>query len=109
MAGLAISPPTPFEAVEPYLDQIDLLLVMTVNPGFGGQSFMPQTLDKMRRASEIRARRGLSFFIEVDGGIYPNTAALCREAGANVFVAGTALFNATDRKAVVETLRKAHV
>ncbi|HEY5892971.1 MAG TPA: ribulose-phosphate 3-epimerase [Chthoniobacterales bacterium] len=109
MAGLAISPPTPFEAVEPYLDQIDLLLVMTVNPGFGGQSFMPETLDKMRRAAEIRARRGLSFFIEVDGGIYPNTAAQCREAGANAFVAGTALFGAPDRKAMVETLRKSHV
>lgn len=106
MAGLAISPPTPFEAVEPFLDQIDLLLVMTVNPGFGGQSFIPDTLEKMRRAAEIRARRGLNFYIEVDGGIYPNTAARCREAGANAFVAGTALFNATDRKAVMEALRK---
>ncbi len=76
--GLAISPPTSFEKVEPYLDQIDLLLVMTVNPGFGGQSFMEAMMAKVKRAAQIRAERGLDFHIEVDGGIYPNTAAIAR-------------------------------
>ena len=89
--GLAINPPTPFEKVEPYLDQIDLLLVMTVNPGFGGQSFMEAMMAKVERAAKLRAERGLDFHIEVDGGIYPNTAAIARRAGANVLVAGTGL------------------
>jgi ribulose-phosphate 3-epimerase len=103
--GLAISPPTPFERVERYLDQIDLLLVMTVNPGFGGQSFMEPMMDKVKRAARLRAERGLDFHIEVDGGIYPNTAAIARESGANVMVAGTGVFRAPDAALAIKELR----
>jgi ribulose-phosphate 3-epimerase len=102
--GLAINPPTPFEKVEPYLDQIDLLLVMTVNPGFGGQSFMEAMMAKVQRAAKLRAERGLDFHIEVDGGIYPNTAAIARRAGANVLVAGTGVFRAQDAALAIKEL-----
>src|ERR1700740_1567414 len=72
--GLAISPPTPFEKVAPFLDQIDLLLVMSVNPGFGGQAFIPETMEKVKAAKKFREQQGLDFHIEVDGGIRPDTA-----------------------------------
>jgi ribulose-phosphate 3-epimerase len=104
--GLAISPPTPFEKVAPFLDQIDLLLVMTVNPGFGGQSFMEAMMSKVKRAAQLRAELGLDFHIEVDGGIYPNTAAIARESGANVFVAGTGVFRAQDAALAIRELRE---
>ena len=104
--GLAISPPTPFEKVEPFLDQIDLLLVMTVNPGFGGQKFIPEMVEKVERAARIREGRGLDFHIEVDGGINHETAALCRKSGANVMVAGTAVFHAPDAAEAIAQLRK---
>jgi ribulose-phosphate 3-epimerase len=104
--GLAISPPTPFEKVAPFLDQIDLLLVMTVNPGFGGQSFMEAMMSKVKRAAQLRAELGLDFHIEVDGGIYPNTAAIARESGANVFVAGTGIFLAQDAALAIRELRE---
>jgi ribulose-phosphate 3-epimerase len=103
--GLAISPPTPFEKVEPYLDQIDLLLVMTVNPGFGGQHFIDSMMAKVKRAAQIRAERGLDFHIEVDGGIHPGTSAIAREAGANVLVAGTGIFQAQDAALAIKELR----
>ncbi|MBV8376623.1 MAG: ribulose-phosphate 3-epimerase [Verrucomicrobia bacterium] len=103
--GLAISPPTPFEKVEPYLNQIDLLLVMTVNPGFGGQTFMEPMMAKVKRAAQLRAERGLDFHIEVDGGINPNTAAVARECGANVLVAGTDIFKAHDAALAIKELR----
>jgi ribulose-phosphate 3-epimerase len=104
--GLAFSPPTPFEKVEPFLDQIDLLLVMTVNPGFGGQGFLHEMMAKVKRAAAIRAERGLDFHIEVDGGIHPNTAAIARESGANVLVAGTGVFGASDAALAIEELRE---
>jgi ribulose-phosphate 3-epimerase len=104
--GLAISPPTPFEKVAPFLDQIDLLLVMTVNPGFGGQSFMEAMMSKVKRAAQLRAELGLDFHIEVDGGIYPNTAAIARDSGANVFVAGTGVFRAQDAALAIRELRE---
>jgi ribulose-phosphate 3-epimerase len=104
--GLAISPPTPFEKVESFLDQIDLLLVMAVNPGFGGQGFLHEMMAKVKRAAAIRAERGLDFHIEVDGGIHPNTAAIARESGANVLVAGTGVFGASDAALAIEELRE---
>jgi len=104
--GLALSPPTPFEKVEPFLDQIDLLLVMTVNPGFGGQGFLHEMMAKVKRAAAIRAERGLDFHIEVDGGIHSNTAAVARESGANVLVAGTSVFGASDAALAIEELRE---
>ena len=103
--GLAISPPTAFDKLEPFLDQIDLLLVMTVNPGFGGQAFIPETLEKVSSARKIRDQRGLDFHIEVDGGIAPETAPIVREAGANVLVAGTSVFRVTDPAKTIAELR----
>lgn len=104
-AGLSLNPATPFEAVIPYLDQIDLLLVMTVVPGFGGQAFMPETLPKIRAAADYRALNNLEFQIQVDGGVNAETGRACREHGANVFVAGTYVFRAQDPKAAVDSLR----
>jgi ribulose-phosphate 3-epimerase len=104
-AGLAINPVTPLEAAEPYLDQIDLLLCMTVVPGFGGQAFMPEILDKIRAAAAFRDARGLKFHIEVDGGIDATTAARCAEAGANVFVAGSSTFRAPDMAEAISAIR----
>ena len=103
--GLAISPPTPFERVEPFLTQIDLLLVMTVNPGFGGQAFIPEMMEKVKAAKKIREQRGLDFHVEVDGGIRPDTARVATEAGANVLVAGTAVFRSEDPVKEIAELR----
>ncbi|MFT3990089.1 MAG: ribulose-phosphate 3-epimerase [Luteolibacter sp.] len=107
LAGLVINPATPVSAAEPYFDQIDLLLCMTVVPGFGGQPFMPEVLDKIAEAKRIRDERGLTFHIEVDGGINVKTAALCYQAGANVMVAGSSSFNAPDMGEAVTAIRNA--
>lgn len=106
-AGLALSPVTPIQAVEPFLDSIDLLLCMTVVPGLGGQSFMPEVLDKIAAAARIRQTRSLSFHIEVDGGIDPVTTARCSTAGANVMVAGSATFRMPDMAAAITAMRVA--
>jgi ribulose-phosphate 3-epimerase len=103
--GLAIRPPTPFARVEPFLSQIDLLLVMTVNPGFGGQAFIPEMMEKVKAAKKIREQQGLDFHIEVDGGIHPDTARVATEAGANVLVAGTAIFQSKDPAMAIAELR----
>ncbi|PTX96977.1 ribulose-phosphate 3-epimerase [Spartobacteria bacterium LR76] len=105
LAGLAISPPTPLETVVPYIGQFDILLVMTVNPGFGGQPFIPETMEKVQAAAEWRAQGLADFHIEVDGGINTATAKIARAAGADVFVAGTAVFKASDAAAEIEALR----
>ena len=104
-AGLAINPHTPIESIEPYLGQFDILLVMTVEPGFGGQPFMEDMLPKIRDAAKMRDDRQLDFLITVDGGINVETARQCREAGANVMVAGTSVFRAEDRAAEIAALR----
>ena len=106
-AGLALNPATPFEAVLPYLGDIDLLLVMTVVPGFGGQSFMPEVMPKIEAAVAFRETNGLSFHIEVDGGIGTETAKTATAAGANVLVAGSSTFSAPDMKAAVTAIRQA--
>lgn len=103
--GLALRPATPFEAVLPFLDQIDLLLVMTVVPGFGGQPFMPEMMNKVRAAAEARTRLGKNFRIEVDGGITASTAAVAREAGADTLVAGTSVFAAADMAQAMRQVR----
>ena len=105
LAGLVINPPTPFAALEPYWGQFDTLLVMTVNPGFGGQAFLPETMEKVAAARAQRTARGLQFHIQVDGGINAETAPLAREHGANVFVAGTSVFHAPDMAAAIRALR----
>ncbi len=104
-AGVVVNPATPAELLKPILEEIDLVLVMTVNPGFGGQSFISSMVPKILQISEWRKQMGLSFEIEVDGGIKQETAALCTEAGANVLVAGSAVFNQEDRKKAIERLR----
>lgn len=104
-AGLAVSPPTAVERAEPFLGQFDILLVMTVNPGFGGQPFLPEMMEKVRKAALWRAERGLDFHIEVDGGINVTTAQFSREAGADVMVAGTSVFKAADAAAEIAALR----
>ncbi len=105
-AGLAINPPTPLEALLPHLERIRLALVMTVNPGFGGQSFLPGSLGRIRQAARWRRERGLDYRIEVDGGIHPGTAPACLEAGADVLVSGSALFGSGDLASTVEALRQ---
>jgi ribulose-phosphate 3-epimerase len=104
--GLAINPPTAIENILPVLDQIDLLLIMTVNPGFGGQPFISETLPKIQQARAWRQERGLAYHIEVDGGINNETAVECARAGADVFVAGTALFGQRQFKRAVRKMRE---
>jgi ribulose-phosphate 3-epimerase len=102
-AGLALNPGTPAEAVEPFLAQVDLVLVMTVQPGFGGQAFREDMLPKMRQVDRWRSERKLDLRIEVDGGIEQENAARCRASGADTFVAGTSFFAAPDRAAFAAT------
>jgi ribulose-phosphate 3-epimerase len=104
--GLAVNPPTAITAAQPYLDKIDCLLVMTVNPGFGGQSFIHECLPKVQQAEAWRRERKLGYRIEVDGGINYETTAECARAGADTFVAGTSLFGAHSLKAAVSKMRK---
>ncbi len=106
-AGLAINPATPLSAAEPFLDQIDLLLCMTVVPGFGGQAFMPEVLEKITAAARIRETKGLGYHVEVDGGIDATTAARCFSAGANVMVAGSSTFRAPDMGVAITAIRNA--
>ncbi|VTS13789.1 ribulose-phosphate 3-epimerase [Streptococcus pseudoporcinus] len=106
-AGVVINPGTPVGALEPILSLVDQVLIMTVNPGFGGQAFIPECLDKVQKVVEMRQRAGLDFDIEVDGGVDDKTIAACAKAGANVFVAGSYLFKADDLVSQVQTLRLA--
>jgi ribulose-phosphate 3-epimerase len=105
--GLAVNPETPFEACEPWLDQLDLLLVMTVHPGFGGQSFMTEVLPKIERARQVIADRGLDVDLEVDGGIDVHTAPSVARAGARLLVAGSAIFGHDDPVAAAAAIRSA--
>ena len=105
--GLTLKPDTPLSAVEPYLDLVDLLLIMTVHPGFGGQAFREDQLPKIAQAASLLARRGLDVEIEVDGGISAGTARRVVDAGATILVAGSAIFGARDPKAAVASLREA--
>ncbi len=106
-AGLALKPATPLGAAERLLEGLDLLLVMTVEPGFGGQDFMEEMLDKVREARAWRERHGARYLIEVDGGIAEETAARARRAGADAFVAGHAVFRRPDPAAALASLRRA--
>jgi len=105
--GLVLNPDTPFSAAEPFLDRIDLLLVMSVFPGFGGQSFMPEVLDKIAQARAAVDAGANQVVIEVDGGIDTTTAPLAAMAGAQVFVAGNAVFGAEHPRAAVAAIRAA--
>jgi ribulose-phosphate 3-epimerase len=103
--GLTLNPATPFEAIEPYLASLDLLLIMTVHPGFGGQAFRPEMMEKVSRAKAWRDAHGGKLDIEVDGGINAETARLSIENGANVLVAGTSIFRAPDYREAIDRLR----
>ncbi|MHB1596068.1 MAG: ribulose-phosphate 3-epimerase [Streptosporangiaceae bacterium] len=104
-AGLAVNPGTPIEPYADLLPEVDMLLVMTVEPGFGGQSFLDLVLPKVRRARNLIARHGGEIWLQVDGGVSEDTIGRCAEAGANVFVAGSAVFGAEDPAAAVQSLR----
>jgi len=105
--GIVLNPGTPVAAVEPLLGLVDLVLVMTVQPGFGGQPFRTDVLPKIEMLARWRRERGLAYRIEVDGGIDLQTAPLCRAAGADTFVAGTAFFRAADRTAFRQAIESA--
>jgi ribulose-phosphate 3-epimerase len=104
-AGVVINPATPVEMIKPILTDIDLVLVMTVNPGFGGQNFIRSTLPKIKQISTWIKEMNLHVELEVDGGVNCQTAKLCVEAGANVLVAGSAIFNEVDRKLAINQLK----
>jgi ribulose-phosphate 3-epimerase len=107
LAGVVINPATPVDALEEVLDIVDYVLVMSVNPGFGAQKFIPSTLHKMRRLAEIRGQRGLHYRIEVDGGVALETVGDVVRAGAEILVAGNAVFGNGDPRKNAEGLLKA--
>ena len=104
-AGVVLNPATPLCMCDEVLEDCDLVLLMSVNPGFGGQRFIPKVLQKVEALSRIRSARGLAFEIEMDGGVNDKTAPLCRAAGATVLVAGSAVFSASDPKEMIQKLR----
>jgi ribulose-phosphate 3-epimerase len=104
--GLAINPPTAMARVEPYLHRIDSLLIMTVNPGFGGQGFITECLPKIQQAALWRRKLGLKFRIGVDGGVHFQTVASCAAAGADTFISGTGLFGHKNLKTAVAKMRR---
>jgi ribulose-phosphate 3-epimerase len=105
--GLTHNPDTPFAAVEPYLEEIDVLLFMSVFPGFGGQAFIPEVLDKLAEARRVVDERRLPVELEIDGGIGPETGARAVAAGADILVAGSAIFHADDPVAAARSIREA--
>ncbi|HZG71713.1 MAG TPA: ribulose-phosphate 3-epimerase [Chondromyces sp.] len=104
--GVVLNPATPVESIQHIIDDVEMVLLMTVNPGFGGQSFIQSVLPKIRKVREMAEERGLSIEIEVDGGVNTETAKLCAEAGANVLVAGSAIYNKEDRQQAIEAIRQ---
>ncbi|MFH7327173.1 ribulose-phosphate 3-epimerase [Desulfurivibrio sp. C05AmB] len=106
-AGLVLNPATPLSSLDYLLAEVDLVMLMSVNPGFGGQSFIPSALDKIRALKALIDDRGLATGIEVDGGVSPKTIAAIRQAGANIFVAGSAIFGRGDYARVIAELKAA--
>ncbi|MEU9403911.1 ribulose-phosphate 3-epimerase [Streptomyces sp. NPDC048242] len=104
-ASMALKPATPIESYEDILPELDMLLIMTVEPGFGGQAFLDITLPKIRRTRELIAKHGLQMWLQVDGGVSAETIERCAEAGADVFVAGSAVYGAADPAEAVRALR----
>ena len=97
-AGVVLNPATPVQLIEPIIEDLDMVLLMSVNPGFGGQKFISSVLPKIKQVKEMSEKKGLNLEIEVDGGVNEETALLCVEAGATVLVAGSAVFNQSDRQ-----------
>ncbi|MFD1360291.1 ribulose-phosphate 3-epimerase [Lentibacillus salinarum] len=106
-AGVVINPATPVEMIRDILHEVDLVLLMTVNPGFGGQSFIPQVVQKIEQIASLRKDRQLNFEIEVDGGVNRDTAKRCTDAGADVLVAGSAVFKQADRGQAIRDIVQA--
>ena len=104
-AGVVINPGTSVSAIEAVLGQVDQVLVMTVNPGFGGQAFIPETLDKVRQLADLRQKQGYSYLIEVDGGVNDKTAADCLAEGADILVAGSYVFGHSNPAQAIQTLK----
>lgn len=104
-AGVVLNPATPVESIQHIIGDIDMVLLMSVNPGFGGQKFIPEVLPKIRKVKEMADQKGLTIEIEIDGGVNPETAKLCIEAGANVLVAGSAIYNEKDRTKAISLIR----
>ena len=104
-AGVVINPGTSVSAIEAVLGQVDQVLVMTVNPGFGGQAFIPATLDKVRQLADLRQKNGYNYLIEVDGGVNDKTAADCLAAGADILVAGSYVFGHSNPAQAIQTLK----
>ena len=102
--GLVVNADVDFDIVVPYLDQIDLLVIMTVQAGFGGQSFKPECLDKVRMGEKLRKENGYKYLIEADGGVIEDNIATCKEAGVDIAVAGSAVFHSKDPKKTIETM-----
>ena len=105
-AGIVLKPKTPAEAAIPYLEKCDLVLIMTVEPGFGGQKFMADMMPKMKKIRQMLDEVNPDCLVEVDGGVDANTCGICKENGAEVLVAGSAYFKAADRAAFVKTIQK---
>ena len=106
-AGVVLNPHTPVETIRHVIADVDLVLLMTVNPGFGGQAFIPSVAPKIREVARLAGEQNKTLDIEVDGGVNAKTAPLCAEAGANVLVAGSAIYNEADRAAAIRALREA--
>ncbi|PLR97327.1 ribulose-phosphate 3-epimerase [Bacillus sp. T33-2] len=104
-AGVVLNPATPVDTIQHVIEEVDLVLLMSVNPGFGGQKFISSVLPKIRQVKEMAAAKEINVEIEVDGGVNEETARLCVEAGATVLVAGSAVYNKADRKEAIEALR----
>ncbi|MFI6833634.1 ribulose-phosphate 3-epimerase [Kribbella sp. NPDC050241] len=104
-AAIALKPATPIEPYEDLLSELDMILIMTIEPGFGGQKFLDVCVPKIRRTRELLDKHGLDLWIEIDGGVSADTIERCADAGADVFVAGTAIYAADDPNAMVDTLR----
>ena len=107
--GIAISPRTPAQVLFPFVGVADMLLVMTVEPGFGGQTLIPETLDKVRALRRYAYRRDIDLMLEVDGGIGEKNASYCTEAGANILVAGSSLFKTKRPRSVMQKMREAEL
>lgn len=106
-AGVVLNPATPVDFIKEVLSYVDMVLVMTVNPGFGGQSFIHEALPKIEQLNQLRKENGYSYEIEIDGGVNKETAKLCTDRGADVLVAGSAIYNESDRAGAIKAIRNA--
>jgi ribulose-phosphate 3-epimerase len=104
-AGVVLNPATPVQWIEPIIEELDMVLLMSVNPGFGGQKFIPVVVDKIKQVRDLAKQKGVQIEIEVDGGVNEETARVCVEAGATILVAGSAVFNQEDREKAISLLK----